>query len=156
MENILNEENLDRIDKELINKELFMNSLPNDINIEKLFDKINKYVKENFIINVSLQGEVYYFRHNSIGYEIGMLYGPEIMYYLKRIDIEDESKFINIEDVRNNVVSLESEKTTNQMRIIKDAMSELNSLGISMDSVINETISISRELRRENGNYSSK
>lgn len=156
MRNILDEEYLSWLDNESLRNGMVVNSLSSDKNIEILFDKINNYVKENFLIDASLYGDVYYFRHNGIGYEIGMLYGPSVIYYLKRIKIEDEDKFIDIEDVRNNRVPLKNENLTNQMKTIKKAMNELALMGIPMDIVVNEIINVSKELRRKNGYNNSK
>ena len=57
----------------------FVSSIEN-LNVEKLFNIVNNYVKINYVCELN---EKYYVSYDNNNYEIGMIYGPEdILYYI--------------------------------------------------------------------------
>ncbi len=93
----------------------FVSSIEN-LNVEKLFNIVNNYVKINYVCELN---EKYYVSYDNNNYEIGMIYGPEdILYYIRKSNIEAN---INLVDVLNN-------KLSNNMKIIRDRINTINEM----------------------------
>ena len=93
----------------------FVSSIEN-LNVEKLFNIVNNYVKINYVCELN---EKYYVSYDNNNYEIGMIYGPEdILYYIRKSNVEAN---INLVDVLNN-------KLSNNMKIIRDRINTINEM----------------------------
>lgn len=85
------------------------------------YEEINHYAKRNFIRpsdGNNNYSSFYKIRCGNIGYEIGIIVMQETNYFCKRIEIQNEEEFIDINDIVNNkksVRALKIEERLNQI-----------------------------------------
>ena len=104
---------------ELKNKDYISNI--ENINVEKLFNKVNEYIKTNYICE---ENEKYYVVYDNNNYELGMIYGPEdIYYYIKKCNHLGN---IDLLDAINNNLSKEKEIIKEKINYINDLINSLH------------------------------
>lgn len=96
-------EMLDRLHGELT----FLTSLSRN-EVKELYDEVNEFVINNFLLDG--ESEKYYLRYNDNFYQVGYMYGPEVMYYVRVVKDKDEvTSYVDYERMKNNELT-ESEK----------------------------------------------
>lgn len=79
----------------------FKQSNQNIQDISLLYAIIENYAKENYITVIpNVCGNYYVINHNNVNYEIGIMIGPETIYYCKRTN--NNENCINFTDIQNN------------------------------------------------------
>ena len=119
--------------------------------LERLFEKIDEYVRVNYYFNIDEYGNNYTFiDDNGLKYTISKIYGPDIVYTLVRDP--NKTRFVNISDVRQRTVhGRENMEVLYRMKTISLYLKELDKMGVPIDMVegsINSEIRLIRHKKR--------
>ncbi len=113
---------------EKINENLtFLTSLNND-NVRLLFEKIDNYSKKNYF--PEMEDDKYYIKYKNEFYAVGFLYGPEVLYYIKKEKGEIKS-FLDYDYLKYNYVPMEKMNIKNRINEINSDINKLKNDGVS-------------------------
>lgn len=119
----------------------------NNKNIGKLFDVVDEYAKKNYIVS-STNNEKYFIKYKNYYFEIGIQYGPDIVHYIIKKKFDNKIKYIDIEDIKNNVITINDIYV--RMKLINKYIEELNDLNYPLDNIVEETKKTVSLLKRKN------
>lgn len=103
------------------------------IKIEELFLRVDEYAKSNYLFNDKEHEDKYILRFNDTFLEIGVLYGEESMYYIKRLEPKDVYSYFDINNIRNNIVKgIDNLEVSNLMNNLKCIIGELNNMQVPL------------------------
>ena len=106
--------------------------------IADLFDRVDKYVKENYYFDVEEFGRIYNITDGKNFYTLYSVFGPDIAIFLRRAN--KKPSYINLDDVRQNVVSgKQNQEVLERMKTISRELKALSELGAPMELVASET-----------------
>ncbi len=98
--------------------------------IEKLYDKVNNYVKNNYLLEG--ENDEYVIKYKNIYYEIGYFYGPDLFYFIKKVENQENIKsYIEYTLVKYNLLSMKQIKTKIIIERINESIASLKSDGVS-------------------------
>ena len=118
------------------NENSFITSF-NNRNIELLYFNLKRYVKSNYLDF----DEIYILKKDGIFYECGVLYGPEIIYYLKSLNENTIVKYIDYNNLKNNTLSEEDNNNKIIFDQINESINYLKEKGLSL-KLINRSIKL--------------
>ena len=117
---------LDRLDSELS----FLTSLNKD-EVKELYDEVNNFVKSNFLGDG--EEEKYYLKYNNSFYQVGLLYGPEVLYFVRITNGNDEiTSYVDYENMKNNVLTESEREIKGMLDNIHSNVEELKEKGASV------------------------
>ena len=115
--------------------------------IPELFNRIDKYVKDNCIFDNGEYGSTYNINDGKFFYTIYMKYGPDVVYLIKRTNNKVNSLYID--DIDKNVVrSRPNLETLTRMRMIFSIVDELKANGVPMERVEEKFVQHVRSLKK--------
>ena len=106
-----------------------LNSFSNS-NIGELYNLVDNYVKKLNICSFGERG-VYYIKQDNNGFEIGFDYGPDIYYYINRVEIENDDCFIDMKYINANIISFKQAIIRNEIIEINRRIDSLEQKGIT-------------------------
>ena len=118
-------------------------------NLKYFYEDINKYAKKNYLYSINdKNGNFYKVIYNNIGFEIGIMYGKEIIYSCRRIPIENKDEFIDLNDIINDKKQDNIDYINNTLNKLSEEITTIYQEGIpieaiksTIDNIINEIIS---------------
>lgn len=95
-------------------------------NLHIMYCGIERYASKNYIYPTDCDfGNFYKVKLENTGFEIGMLVGQGTLFFCNRVQIENQKKFIDFNDILNN-------KNNNNVTTIKNKLNELSNLVVSL------------------------
>ena len=106
--------------------------------ISLLYNAIKNYANDNYIAPIpTVCGDYYSIKHNNVGYQIGIMTGPETIYYCMRT--EEEKNYIPFKDIQNNIKTPTAILINNKMEELTKLISSMIDNDISYDIILGET-----------------
>ena len=106
--------------------------------ISLLYEAIQNYANENYISPILTNcGNYYSFKHNNIGYHIGIMMGPETIYYCEKTN--DNENYINFVDIQKNTKTSEKLMIDNKMKELTQIINDMIDNNISNDIILEVT-----------------
>ena len=121
----MNEELNDMINNDILEKNSFSNK-----NVMDLYILVDDYVKETGIC-IGLEFGKYFIKQNNVGFEVGVDYGPDLFYYIRRIDTDELEDFIDTTHIYNKVVPVRQAIIKNEFMEINERIKDLEEKGLS-------------------------
>ena len=122
-------------------KELcLVNGISGDENTVRdvILAEIKNYANDNYIAPIpTVCGDYYSIKHNNVGYQIGIMTGPETIYYCMRT--EEEKNYIPFKDIQNNIKTPTAILINNKMEELTKLISSMIDNDISYDIILGET-----------------
>lgn len=152
---VLSDENL-KFMEEKLSKRRCMTTACSDVYLSNyimgLYSVLNKYITDNYLTYQNSINDVIFFKYNNNYYEIGKIYSPEELYYIKmKYDVEI-SYYIDISDVRLNNIPDKSIQIKEQIKALKETIREINDAGIPLEEIEAETNEYIRTLKHKKSN----
>ena len=128
---------LDRLSERLT----FLTSLNKD-EVKELYDEVNRFVVNNYLLDGKDEG--YYLKYNGKFYQVGYIYGPEVMYYVRLVKKgEMVLKYIDYERMKNNSLTEDEKEIKSIFGNIDDEVNLLKEKGVSL-KLINKSFNHER------------
>lgn len=106
--------------------------------ISLLYEIIQNYAQENYINPIlTVCGNYYQIKHNNIGYHLGIMTGPETIYYCMRSN--EEENYIAFKDIQNNKKTQTSLFVNSKMKELTELINSMIDNDISSDIILDET-----------------
>ena len=117
---------LDRLNGELN----FLTSLSRN-EVKELYDEVNNFVVNNFLLDG--ESEYYYLKYNNKFYQVGCMYGPEVMYYVRVVNKNEEiTSYVDYERMKNNELTESEEEIKGIFGSINSEVNILKEKGASL------------------------
>lgn len=116
---------------------------PNELNqniqdISLFYEIIKNYAENNYISPVTtVCGNYYSIQHNNIGYHIGTMEGPEILYYCISVDCEES--YINFKDIQNNTLTPNAIFINHKIEELANIINDMIDNNVNRDIISNVT-----------------
>lgn len=108
-------------------------------NVEKLslfYDGIAQYAKPNYLYPTPCEfGDFYKIRLNEIGFEIGLLVGQGAVSFCKRVVVEKEEEFIDLNDIINGKKQEQVDKIMNSLSILSNMIIAAYEDGVPCEAI---------------------
>ena len=112
----------------------FITSL-NHEEVVELYNEVNKYVTSNFLCDGA--DERYYVKYHGKFYQVGYIFGPEMVYFAKLIkDNSEVDTYVEYDSMKNNTLSFKEMKMKSLFNDINDNIYELQELGASKQLIM--------------------
>lgn len=119
------DEKLNDIDKKMVDK------------LSLFFESINLYAQNNYIYSAFRPlGECYKIKINNNEFEIGYIAGQGTSFYCKKIELDDEKKFIDFIDIINNNKQNNVEYIDDSLNNLSNVLMDLYNNGIPIEAII--------------------
>ncbi len=129
---------------------------PNEIkdsdkeNVEELhlfYDGIDKYASANYIYPVDCEyGNFYKIRLDEIGFEIGVLSGQGVVFFCKKVPVENEQEFIDFNDIMTGKKQEEVDRIDASLDFLSEMVLATYESGVPIEAIANKLDSVVKEL----------
>ena len=131
---------------------------PNEIkdsdkeNVEELhlfYDGIDKYASANYIYPVDCEyGNFYKIRLDEIGFEIGVLSGQGVVFFCKKVPVENEQEFIDFNDIMTgkkpeqvDQINAKLDSLAKMIKAIYESGVPIEAINYTLENTLKELIS---------------
>ena len=116
----------------------------NILKFDNFFSEIEKYAQDNFIPIETKQGKTYYkIKYNNVAYNVGIIYTQGMAYYVDKVENADLDKYIDVQDIKNNVVQEKTQPYKNRLEELKKDILKAYSYGIDVkfiEEAVNQSL----------------
>ena len=126
-------------------------------NFNLFYSGIEKYATKNHIYPEYVEfGNFYRIKYNGIGFEIGMQAGQGTYFYCKTIEICDDLKFIDFNDIINNKKYGNVDDINSCLNALSNLIKLLHDLGVPIESITTTFNETKKELEKKNSEEKEK
>ena len=119
-----------------------------------LFDRVDDYVKKYYYFNTKQYGYIYDISHNNDLYEIEKIYGPSVLYQIKREN--NALSYIDVKEIQDGKIrGIDNVEVYYHMKNIMDSLNRLGVMGVPMNDVQEVVDNKILTLKRRNNGFNS-
>jgi len=105
-------------------------------NLRFLYEGIDKYAIENHIYPTKFgYGYFYGIRLDESAFEIGIMIGQGASCFCKKVQVDDESRFINFNDIINNKKNEQVDFINTKLNEIRDMILSTYNIGVPIEAI---------------------
>lgn len=125
------------------------------------FEVIDRFAEKNYLSKIKCDfGGYYPVRLGKDGFHIGCLVGQGVLYFCRRVEVENEEEFIEYNDIINNRILPHTEELKNSLDELKIKVTKLYRSGMPLEIIkksVNELmVELEKNLNNKEKPYSLK